>query len=54
MLIDWDKIFNWKVWQVFKWVTGIVIIGLIVYGIMNVDKCIEWQKYIIDFFDKYI
>lgn len=29
--MDWDKIFNWKFWQVMKWITGIILLVLIVW-----------------------
>jgi len=54
VLIDWDRIYNWKIWQVFKWMIGFIILGVIIYGIINIDKCIEWQKFIMEFVDKNI
>lgn len=32
-LIDYDEVFNWKVWQYMKWVTGVIILVLILLGV---------------------
>ena len=42
-----DEIFHWKFWQVFKWITGAIMAGLIIYLIFDyyftgsVDKFIN-------------
>lgn len=32
-MIDYDEIFDWKIWQIFKWITGTIILGGIIIGI---------------------
>lgn len=34
--INWDTIFNWKLWQIMKWITGsIILISLIILIYLN-------------------
>jgi hypothetical protein len=33
-MIDWDIVFNWKVWQVLKWIIGLIILTIIIIGIL--------------------
>ena len=44
-LIDWDIVFNWKVWQYCKWVFGVLIITALVYLIhQTITGGIQWTK----------
>ncbi len=43
MFIDWDSVFAMKVWQWGKWVTGVIIISIIVYGLLSGGK-LSWVE----------
>ena len=30
-LIDWDKVFNWQIWQIVKWVYGVIVTIALVF-----------------------
>ena len=36
--INWDIIFAWKIWQIMKWVTGIIIILLLLISIWIIES----------------
>lgn len=36
-----DDIFNWKFWQVFKWVAGAIVCSVLIYLIFQVNASKE-------------
>jgi len=43
--INWDVIFNYKIWQITKWITGVVLIWTItVYLVLECSRKGDIQK----------
>lgn len=48
MMYDWtDNIFNWKGWHIFKWITGIIICGLLLIWMWDVNNSNILEKKLI-------
>lgn len=50
MIYDWtDTIFRWKGWHIFKWITGVIIISVLIYLIWNYHNGVDYNKIIKNF-----
>ncbi len=51
MIYDFtDDIFKWRIWHIFKWITGIVIIIGICYLLWNINNGSDYDKNIKSYF----